>query len=569
MNFTNVNFLIKNSLLKYPLVYLFLLPLTFLLILDEVEGFVLTVNYLDNLFGGYKNHYSFILFLFFSSFGFIALKFLKDILNLSLIKYSIYAIFLIILTLSINFYQTHEAPRLFFNLIIIFSTFFIVVLNEKTNQNSLEKLHQITKPLVYALIIGVVLSIGYLIIEALIEELFINVHYKIDDVFLTIIYALIVPTIFLANYNNCEKTQLFQHKALDIIINFVLLPILFIYTAILYLYFAKIFIVFSLPKNELASYLMGFFVMVFIMHIIKPHIIDNNKTLIKFFFARFKYLLILPLLFLYISIGVRVFEYGLTVDRLAVLIITIYATYITFAIFKDGFNLKKSIIYILVSFYVLMFSPFISNYSQELRVLNFLEKHQLLVDNKIFPATKELSLQERIAISSMLNYHTYENTTFLQEYFGSKYNSDILQKLNIKYADIYQVKQEKKYLSNYISLAKYNIDIADYTHHISTIYLNSKSKYYKHSRYIFKNNILTIKLPNNRTYTFDIKHHLTTLMKDKKVEKIRNENIQDAILISDDNKLKVILTDIRGYWYYQKQTVDLSSVKFSLFFNLK
>lgn len=141
-------------------------------------------------------------------------------------------------------------------------------------------------------------------------------------------FILFMPVYFLANVpsgDEKKKTSLSINKFLKIFALYIVLPILLLYTVILYAYMLKIVVQWQLP-NGWVSWLVsvlgvGGFVTIMLLH----PIYVGKKSKPGTFFCRYFPIAILPLLVLMtIGISRRFNDYGLTINRLLVLILNVW-----------------------------------------------------------------------------------------------------------------------------------------------------------------------------------------------------------------------------------------------------
>lgn len=158
----------------------------------------------------------------------------------------------------------------------------------------------------------------------------------------TLCFVLFTPLYFIASIPEkqpIEKSFKIEYpKILKILGVYILLPILIIYTIILYGYLAKIIITWQLPDGwvSLLVSILGIFgyLTIFILYpLYLSNPFDNagnyseisKKNKVIYIFSRYFPIVLLPLLIL-MSIGIvrRLSDYGLSINRLLVLIVNIW-----------------------------------------------------------------------------------------------------------------------------------------------------------------------------------------------------------------------------------------------------
>lgn len=267
---------------------------------------------------------------------------------------------------------------------------------------------------------ALILYIGLALALAAIDALF-DIHIRSERYGQTLIFCLgIVNTlVYLSDFpkNIHEQTQIQFQKALEVLVKFILIPLLILYVVILYAYSIKILMEWELPKGWV-SYLV--IALAFLGLIIQVIINPVQKTLkswaINKFYPYF-YILLLPLLvLLFIAIFRRISDYGITENRYFVVAIAVWIFSIILYLL---FSKKKSLKVIPLSlFCVAMFTSFgfwgaisISNKSQANQFKHIYTK--ALQENKLISETNYLRLQ------SILDYlDEREATTKLDEIIG-------------------------------------------------------------------------------------------------------------------------------------------------------
>ncbi|TVZ52565.1 DUF4153 domain-containing protein [Dokdonia sp. Hel_I_53] len=132
------------------------------------------------------------------------------------------------------------------------------------------------------------------------------------------------------------------HKAIEVFVKFILIPLAALYILILYVYAVKIVLQWELPKGWVSYLIIALaallFLIQFIMH---PVRITHDSSIIRKF-QPLSYWLFLPLLFLfYVAIYKRIADYGITESRYFLIVIAIFITgAMTYLIFSRKKQLR-------------------------------------------------------------------------------------------------------------------------------------------------------------------------------------------------------------------------------------
>lgn len=260
----------------------------------------------------------------------------------------------------------------------------------------------------FALIASTIFYLGIFgIIESMVYlfglELWNNIHLDIA----IIVFTLIFPTIIISNISKPLLKSFV--KPIEILIKYILTPLLLVYLVILYAYFIKVGIVQELPKGSIAN-MVSYYGLIGVFTFMLIGAIENKNRVLELFEKYFFYTLIIPLGFLYFAIFMRIKQYGFTESRYAVVLIALWLSLLVvyFFIKKNKILFKNLFLFLSVFLFIAYATPFsatkISVDSQINRFINFLNKHKLLKEGQVIALNKELSLDERIDITSIAQY---------------------------------------------------------------------------------------------------------------------------------------------------------------------
>ncbi|MDR7857250.1 DUF4153 domain-containing protein [Tissierella sp.] len=268
-------------------------------------------------------------------------------------------------------------------------------------------------------------------------------------------------------YHGVEYT-----KPLKILLTYIVIPLITIYTTILYVYFAKILITGEWPRG-LVSHLVLWYstISVGVIFLITP-ILEENKVakMFKFWFPK----IILPILFMmFMSIYQRINQYGITENRyyLVVLGLWVLGIMIYFSLKKP---LRNIIIPISLSIIMLnsVFGPLssfaISKYSQNKRFESILQENNMLSASEI-AKNDSISTDDKREISNIISYfnnnHKLEDIKILPKDFDlDKMESTF----GFKYEPYYSYPYEQsKYFYYGTNNAEDVIDISGYNYYLN------------------------------------------------------------------------------------------------------
>jgi hypothetical protein len=268
-------------------------------------------------------------------------------------------------------------------------------------------------------VFAVILFIGLASAAFSIQKLLIgdNFHHEIYGDIWAVVAAFFAPVYFLGGLpaKNEPDSKTFNFpKALKILLQFILIPLVSLYLLILYSYAAKIILTRVWPEG-IVSYLIISYSLVGIVTIIllSPLKDDENfawtKTFSKYFFRA-----LIPLIIvLFMAISKRIGQYGITEKRYFILILAFWlagaALYMALSKKK---NLKLLPVTLSIISVLSLYGPWscfsVSLRSQRTILKELLTVNGLLVEGKIISTEDQIPFADRKSISSIVSYF-YDN----------------------------------------------------------------------------------------------------------------------------------------------------------------
>ncbi len=211
-------------------------------------------------------------------------------------------------------------------------------------------------------------------------------------------------------YNFSVQEQYTYPLAVKFIATYLLAPLLTIYTVILYAYMVKILIQWDLPKGHLAYMITGYGIVGILTHFLAYPLRDEARGVLKFINDYFYHALLIPIVLMAMAIWVRVDAYGITENRYAVILATIwFGGTALYMVFSQAKSLKVIPVGISVLGLLACFGPWgamsTSARSQVARLETLLTANSILVDGKIVKKDDHMiSLEDQKNVTSIVQY---------------------------------------------------------------------------------------------------------------------------------------------------------------------
>ena len=266
----------------------------------------------------------------------------------------------------------------------------------------------------FAGLAGLILGIGLSLSLASIGYLFeIKIPGELYGHVWVLSWGLLFPIYVLANLSKqfeLEDAACQFPRGIRFIANYILVPMMFAYMAILYAYFLKIILQWELPRGNLGWMITSFGSIGIITKLLAYPIRNDGTRLLSLFDRYYYHALIVPIVLLFIAIGVRIKDYGVTEQRYAVVLLGVWFLAVALiTIFKkDRFHIIQVPMLLAALAFLASFGPWgaveISVTSQVGRFENLLLKNNLLVNGQTVKATSPILFEERKSISSIADY---------------------------------------------------------------------------------------------------------------------------------------------------------------------
>lgn len=498
-----------------------------------------------------------------------------------------YAIGFVILILYYMFFlkeiNTLSVIRYTGTIIFLLITFFYIS-RVRNKENYEFHVISVNTSIAITFIYSAVLYFGIIAILFTVDRLFdVNIdgkYYYYTFLIVTFIFGI---SLFISKLDNIEESfkQYDYSSALKILLIYIVIPLITIYTLILYVYFAKIIISWEWPRGLVSNLVLWYSALsVFIIFLITP-IIEENK-LAKLFKIWFPKLVLPILLMMFMSMYQRVVQYGITENRYFIIVLGIWVTGVMlyFSLVKP---LRNIVIPITLSLVVLnsVYGPLsalnISISSQNKRLNNLLTTNGFLIDGNLIKKDN-VSKEEQREISNIVEY--FSNRELLDEIkiFPQEFKTKEMDNL-LGFTfnpDIYGGYRNEEYFNYYLDPMEIALDIKDYDYYAHVATWSNKSIKLADMELIYDEKDNLLKLLESETILFeeDINSIVLSIhnkLKDNRENDKQGVKLEDMIVDKTygNIKVKIIFNNISGRQPYDSDKIQIDGTEFIILIDKK
>lgn len=266
-----------------------------------------------------------------------------------------------------------------------------------------------------AILYGVVIFLGFVAIFGAIDILLFNIDTKIYGHLANIAFVFFTPAYYLSllpKFNSEEENDIKKNevsysypRVLEILVSYILIPLISIFSAVLIVYFIKILVTGVWPVGQVGPMVLGYSASGYFIYIL-GHNLDNKFSLS---YRKIFPIVLLPLVAMQlVSSYIRVDAFGITESRYYVILFGIFSIACALMLIFGKKKNPNSIVLLSALFALLSIIPpvdafTISKNSQEGRLQEFLLENNMLSENKIIP-NKDVSNEDMREITDISNY---------------------------------------------------------------------------------------------------------------------------------------------------------------------
>lgn len=392
------------------------------------------------------------------------------------------------------------------------------------------------------------------------------------------ILGVFAPVHFLGGVPSSNLDRRDFPEVLKVLLVYIIMPLLAIYTSILYIYFAKIIITLQWPVGLVGHLVLWYAVISTITIFLVTPLEKENKWVKTFVFWFTK--VVLPLLvMMFFSLGKRIEAYGVTENRYYVLILGLWVLgtmlYWNFSRRRKNIILPLSLAILALISVCGPFSAYaISIRSQTNRFYNIVTKYDMLRDEKLKTPKTEISDPDKKEINEIIKYfqsnHTLKDLKYLPEDFGVAQMPELF---GFEYQRYGRIGGRQHFF--YVAQNPTGpLGIKDYDY-LFGFYTFNKPKILSDdeiiAEYDTERKELKIEYQGELIYQINLRDYLNKIYENHRSSLTSQtlENKEMEIINENDRaKIKILFTHINGYTD-SKNEIEFTSEEFYLLFMLK
>ena len=408
--FSNIANNIKTTLIRFPMTLFFLAMLTAIMfiLIENLPTF--DVNILSRLmFAG-----------IFGAFLSTAVKFMLERFD-GLNKYKfLFYILTIVFTVGYYFFMTDSkvtSYSLIHLMVISFALFaaylYLPSAKDSVNFGNVALAH--FKSAFTSILYGLVLYFGIAAILSAVDILLYKIDYKLYGHAANIIFIFFTPLYYLSllpkfNSNKEEDSSkkeiaYIYPKFLDILVSYITIPLITVFSAVLAIYFIKILATGVWPVGQVGPMVLGYSAAGYFIYILSSNLENKFSMLFRKFFP----IVLIPLVVMQIvSSYIRIDAYGITESRYYVLLFGIFSIVCALMLIINKKKNPNTIVLLSALFALISILPpldafTISKRSQEGRLREILEENNMIVNNQIVQKSDIIN-DDKFEITNISNY---------------------------------------------------------------------------------------------------------------------------------------------------------------------
>ncbi len=276
------------------------------------------------------------------------------------------------------------------------------------------------KAMFTSVLYALVLFLGLMATIASIDLLLFNIDSKVYGYTAVLVWLFFMVMYFLSllpDFNSSDEKAIAHRlevtdfpKILLILISYIAIPLVGIYSLVLFAYIIKIVVTFVWPIGQLGPMVLGYSIAGIVVYVLASNL---ENAFAKSYQRFFPYVWIPIVVTQMISISIRLNAYGITESRYYLTLFALYSLGMgIYLSFRPVVNNQKIALIAMIISLVSIVPPVdafsISRWSQKSRLENILEEANLLVDGQLV-AREDVGLEVRKETTSIIEYMNRRN----------------------------------------------------------------------------------------------------------------------------------------------------------------
>jgi VIT1/CCC1 family predicted Fe2+/Mn2+ transporter len=367
-------------------------------------------------------------------------------------------------------------------------------------------------------------------------------------------------------------------KLLRILLLYIVMPLLTVYTVILYIYFIKVIVTMQWPVGIVSHLVLWYSAIVTIVLFLINPIHEKNNWAYRF--IKFAPKVLLPLLLMmFTSMGIRIKAYGVTEPRYYVIILALWV-FCIMLYFSFSKKFRSIVIPVSLALVALLsvFGPLssysVSKYSQNYRLEKILIKNNMLKSGTI-QSSPNISTEDKINISSILEYFKNNHSLEAVKYLPQGFRLDDMNKvfgfsfespMNEANGGYFYYRRNSEERAFDIKGYDYFIDMRGYMNDDS-----SKESDF-HAIFDYEGNNLKISYKGKELYEKNFTSFMKHLLSKHGTgdsETILSSDEMTIIEENDQIKVKIIFQTLSGRRLNSSDNIEKSEIEFYLLVKIK
>lgn len=237
--------------------------------------------------------------------------------------------------------------------------------------------------------------------------------FNIDEVndIIAVIFStsgfILAPILFLSLEYKAKKDKIELGRPMSILLNYILSPSIIIYGVILYIYFAKVTFLWTLPKGVISTTAITFLAIGIFVYICRAVL---ERKVLNWVFKYFTYISLPALIMLWVGTIYRVTEYGLTGNRVYLIVTIITLTlWVSMMLFKRHNKHQYLTLFTIIIYLIFTYTPGISYEDFNRRAVD--------IEIKSEPESRHRRLYMTVN-NDTIDIEGYKELTWIDKYFN-------------------------------------------------------------------------------------------------------------------------------------------------------